>query len=87
MKKGYVIGGLAVLGAIALISLYKKPKKNSEGFFGANGRASTTANGTASTTARGMCAQCRTVNGGVYHTGGNRNCNGGDRCITQYAFV
>ena len=37
MNKGYVIGGLAVLGAIALISWYKKPKRNSEGFFGANG--------------------------------------------------
>jgi hypothetical protein len=37
MKKGYVIGGLAVLGAIALISWYKKPKRNSEGFFGADG--------------------------------------------------
>jgi hypothetical protein len=42
MKKGYVIGGLAVLGAIALISWYKKPKKNSEGFFGATGRGSST---------------------------------------------
>ena len=42
MQKGYVIGGLAVLGAIALISWYKKPKKNSEGFFGATGRGSST---------------------------------------------
>jgi len=37
MKKGYLVGGLAVLGAIALIAWYKKPKRNSEGFFGATG--------------------------------------------------
>jgi hypothetical protein len=37
MKKGYLIGGLAIVGTIALISLFKKPKRNSEGFFGANG--------------------------------------------------
>ena len=35
--KKFIIGGLAVVGVIALISYFKKPKKNSEGFFGANG--------------------------------------------------
>ncbi len=80
MKKGYVIGGLAVLGAIALISWYKKPKKNSEGFFGANGKASKMA------TTRGNCAQCRTSDGDVYHTGANRICGKGDSCITRYSF-
>ena len=37
MEKKYIIGGLAVLGAIALIAYFNKPKKNSEGFFGMNG--------------------------------------------------
>jgi len=38
MKKGYLIGGLAIVGTIALISLFKKPKRNSEGFFSMDGR-------------------------------------------------
>jgi len=37
MKKQYIIGGLAVLGVIAVIAYLKKPRKNSEGFFGATG--------------------------------------------------
>lgn len=39
MKKEYIIGGLAIVGAIALFA-YLKPKtskRNSEGFFGATG--------------------------------------------------
>jgi L-amino acid N-acyltransferase YncA len=39
MKKEYIIGGLAIVGAIALIAWYKKPKKNSEGFFSASGKS------------------------------------------------
>jgi hypothetical protein len=82
MQKGYVIGGLAVLGAIALISWYKKPKKNSEGFFGATGRGRLT-----SRVASQNCAYCRTSGGDVYHTGSDRNCSGSDTCITRYAYV
>ena len=37
MKKQYIIGGLAVLGAIALYAWYKTPKKNSENFYNAGG--------------------------------------------------
>ena len=37
MKKEYIIGGLALVGAIALFAWYNKPKKNSEGFFNATG--------------------------------------------------
>jgi hypothetical protein len=40
MKKEYIIGGLALLGLIGVVSYLNKPKRNSEGFFGANGRAS-----------------------------------------------
>jgi hypothetical protein len=39
MKKGYLLGGLAVVGAIALFAYLKPkaPRRNSEGFFGASG--------------------------------------------------
>jgi hypothetical protein len=38
MKKGYLVGGLAIVGAIALFAyLRPKPRRNSEGFFGASG--------------------------------------------------
>jgi hypothetical protein len=38
MEKKYIIGGLAIVGAIVLF-MYLKPKKkrNSEGFYGMNG--------------------------------------------------
>lgn len=39
MEKKYIIGGLAVVGAIALFMYLKpKPKRNSDGFFSANGK-------------------------------------------------
>ena len=42
MKKEYVIGGLALLGVIGVVSYLRKPKRNSDGFFGANGKVRTT---------------------------------------------
>jgi hypothetical protein len=42
MKKEYIVGGLAIVGALALFA-YLRPKgarRNSDGFFGANGRLS-----------------------------------------------
>ena len=62
MKKGYLLGGLAVVGTIALFSYLKPkaPRRNSEGFFGANA--------TASGVAYGWCAR-RNANGSVsYYT-------------------
>lgn len=38
MKKQYIVGGLVVLGAIALFAWYKKPKKNSDGFYNMYGK-------------------------------------------------
>ena len=35
--KKIIVGGLAVIGAIALIAYLNKPKKNSEGFFNMSG--------------------------------------------------
>lgn len=46
MKKEYIITGLAILGVIAVVSFLRKPKRNSEGFFGANGRRSSMRLGT-----------------------------------------
>ena len=80
MKKGYLVGGLAIVGAIALLMYLKpKPKRNSDGFFSANGRTSKMSSTT-------RCAQCRTSDGDVYHTGSNASCNKGDLCITKYAY-
>jgi len=39
MKREYIIGGLALVGIIALFTFYKKPKKNQEGFFDATGNS------------------------------------------------
>jgi hypothetical protein len=39
MKKGYLVGGLAIVGAVALFMYLKpKPRRNSDGFFNASGR-------------------------------------------------
>ena len=83
MEKKYIIGGLAIVGAIALFA-YLKPKtakRNSDGFFGANGRMTKSI----SEASKGRCAWCRDSDGGSYHTGSDRKCDSGDRCITQYA--
>ena len=37
MKKGYLVGGLAILGVIAVVAYLRKPKTNSDGFYNANG--------------------------------------------------
>ena len=38
--KKFIVSGLAIFGVLALISYFRKPKRNSEGFFGANGSRS-----------------------------------------------
>ena len=81
MKKEYIIGGLALLGVIGVVSYLNKPKRNSEGFFGATGKG-----GSTKRVSSQNCAYCKTSEGTVYHTGGDRNCSAGDRCITRYAF-
>ena len=82
MKKEYIIGGLALLGVIGVVSYLNKPKRSSEGFFGATGTSSLT-----KTLSSQNCAYCKTSEGTVYHTGSDRNCSGRDRCITRYAFL
>jgi len=69
-NKKILIGGLAIVGALALFMYLKpKPKKNSEGFFNAQGKS-------------GACAQCE--NEGAYYRAKNGSCGRG-RCISKYA--
>jgi hypothetical protein len=66
MKKEYIIGGLALLGAIGVIAYLNKPKRNSEGFFNASGRT----------------GGCRICEGGfANYFAPNGNCRRGDRCL------
>jgi hypothetical protein len=72
MKKEYIIGGLALLGVVGVVSYLRKPKRNSEGFFGANGKMSRSSGG---------CYICRTSPtsiSGYYAINGN--CRQGDYC-------
>jgi hypothetical protein len=60
MEKKYIIGGLAIVGAIALIAYLKpKAKVNSEGFYGASG-------GTKGISSSSKQLQCRRPNGTYY---------------------
>ena len=73
MEKKYIIGGLAIVGAIALFAYLKPttPKKNSEGFFGANGRANKASSG--------KCTVCEGSYSNYWEQGGT--CKQGDRCV------
>jgi hypothetical protein len=84
MKKEYVIGGLAIVGAIALVAYLRKPKRNEDGFFGATGM------GKFASTSRGRigrCKTCRTSDGTEYNTGSDRTCSGSDICVLRYAYL
>jgi hypothetical protein len=69
MKKEYIIGGLALLGVIAIATYLNKPKRNSEGFFGANGRMSRVTGG---------CRVCKGASSNYFAVYGQ--CQGGDTC-------
>ena len=78
MKKEYIIGGLAIVGGIALVAyLYnpKAPTRNSEGFFGAEGESKFY-------TRR---VRCRRPNGSYYTTqSGQEYCTYGRDKIVAY---
>jgi hypothetical protein len=80
MKKGYLVGGLAIVGAIALL-MYLKPKNkaNSEGFYGANGRVTYTGK------ARITCKLCQDSGSGGTYQNWNGICDEGDKCIKKSA--
>jgi hypothetical protein len=77
MKNKYIIGGLVVLGGLALWAWYKKPKKNSDGFFNAGG--------TSKLAPHRRC-YCKTSNGSLYISDGEK-CNGSDKCTGVYTGV
>ena len=85
MKKGYLVGGLAIVGAIALIAYLKpKPKKHSAGCFSGAGKRSLLA-GRNPTTSIGRCTVCYdnySSNNNYQNTyyAVNGMCRSGDRC-------
>ena len=78
MKKEYVIGGLALLGVLGVVAYLNKPKRNSEGFFGANGRRTIV-----STTS--WCAK-RNTDGSVSYLANNfgGNCPSGYKAVRAF---
>jgi hypothetical protein len=81
MEKKYIVGGLAILGAIALVAYLRKPKRNSEGFFGADGGKATITKASDGYS----CAWCKDSRGRAYHIDKGTTCNAGDKCITRYS--
>ena len=71
MKTEYVLGGLALLGVIAIVAYVQKPKRNSDGFFNAGG--------TSKLKPHRRC-YCRTSDGHLYLSE-LEGCNGSDRCV------
>ena len=84
MKKEYIVGGLAIIGAVALFA-YLTPKgtgRNSDGFFGASGRGMMSGGGTMN---KQGCAHCKDRAGNMYQSDPNGNCRRGHRCTAFYA--
>ena len=80
MDKKLIVGGLAVVGGLALVIYLLKPKsprKNSDGFFGANGRMSRVSSGNCE-----VCYSDYSANNPYQSTywAQNGNCRQGDRC-------
>jgi hypothetical protein len=70
-NKKLLVSGLAVVGAIALFMYLKpKPKRNSEGFFGADGKMNKMGSG--------GCRVCRGASNDYYAVYGQ--CRQGDSC-------
>jgi len=81
MKKEYIIGGLALVGGIALVAYLLKPKapsSNSEGFFGASGRMATK---------RGPCRLCKWTPNSDPYWSNNGYCSKGDYCHQTFKSV
>jgi len=82
MNKGYLVGGLAIVGAIALFAyLRPKPRRNSEGFFGASGGMGSGS----SLRKKGNCTICydNYSDSNAYQTtyyATNGVCRSGDKC-------
>jgi hypothetical protein len=81
MKKEYIIGGLAIIGAVALFA-YLTPrgtKRNSDGFFGASGGRMMSGTGSMNKPLVRLCVHTnpdRSTNS--YSPYGGTRCNKGD---------
>jgi hypothetical protein len=85
MNNSYLVGGLAIVGAVALFA-YLTPrgtKRNSDGFFGASGGRMMSGGVTMNIV---RCAYCRRPSGNVYHTGSDASCSGRDVCVVRYSY-
>jgi hypothetical protein len=81
MNKGYLVGGLAIVGAIALFAyLRPKPRRNSEGFFGASGMSGGMGS---SSKVRSYCRKCKDVDTGYTYQNWNGICDAGDTCLQK----
>ena len=72
MKTEYVLGGLALLGVIAIVAYVQKPKRNSEGFFNAKGADSLSK----------KQYYCRNERGQIYMSD-TRDCKEGYRAVAS----
>ena len=73
MKKEYIYGALALVGVVVVLNFVKKPKRNSEGFYGANGTKTFAKSG-----------NCRVCEGGFSnYFAPNGFCRQGDRCVSS----
>ena len=80
MKKGYLVGGLAIIGAIALIAYFKPKGKKTDKFVSASGGMRS---GSASKKSYGV--QCRRPNGSYYTTqAGQGYCTYSSDTIVNY---
>ena len=86
MKKGYLVGGLAIVGAIALFAYIRKPKMNSEGFFGATGGRGSSGTKSKSTT---LCMRRNADGSSTSYSpqGGSRPCPYGGVITTAKSSV
>jgi len=76
-NKKLLMGGLAIVGAIALVMYLKpKPRRNSEGFFGASG-------GSLTGKARSTCKLCKDSETGGTYQNWNGICDAGDSCVKK----
>ena len=80
MNKGQVIGltftALAVIGGVAVFNYFRKPKRNSEGFFGMDGRVKgrVTAN----------CGRRNTDGSYSYYYAQDGQCKGGFKSVAYF---
>ena len=82
MDKKLIVGGLAVVGGLALVIYLLKPKsprKNSDGFFGASG-------GSYTGKARSTCKLCKDSETGGTYQNWNGICDSGDTCVKKVSY-